>query len=201
MQNPETSKLQANSEPPLSVVNWSEPGGWKSDLGQLTQLSELDLVSWYLRWGIIMLQISQEFSWPDSFLPSNINLLYLPSNSLCSRHTRLPVRSYPSDHLYSCLHAFTCFVSLCLKCFSFPCSPGKLLPFFLSHLKTFLYEDFCGFPCSSLFQLFLPISLVLLYSPYSILFLISSLSFHIQKYLLAFLLYFPSFAQSALLIH
>lgn len=48
-----TSKLRATAE--CEAVNRSEPGSWKSDLGQLAQLSELDLVSWYLRWGIIML--------------------------------------------------------------------------------------------------------------------------------------------------
>ena len=77
------------------------------DLGPLTQVSEPDLVSLYLRCSTIILHISQDPSPSDSCLPSDINLYHPPSSSLCSRHTRLLVPGTAITFI---------FVSTCMYC-------------------------------------------------------------------------------------
>lgn len=114
--------------PPFGGLTW----------GNSLTVSELDLVSPDLIWGTIIVYSSLESSQSDSCLPFNVSLHYFPSSSLCFRHAGLPALP-KSQQLCSFMPRASARTAVfCLKCFSFLCPPGELLPFFMSQFKSSL---------------------------------------------------------------
>lgn len=134
--NTETSK-RSNLRA-CDAVKEGEPPSRRPDLGQRTHAVRAWLSFPRFNMGTIIVYSSLESSQSDPCLPFNVSLYYFPSSGLCFRHASLPALP-KSQQLCSFMPRASARTAVfCLKCFSFPCPPGELLPFFMSPFKSSL---------------------------------------------------------------